>query len=106
MNQPFQTIAIITCVGQISAIIGAMLAPYAVERIGVRWVLFLALGSLPIRGIMAAKMQGFAMIYPVQALDGIGAGLLGILTPLVVERLLTGTATSTLALLPFLPCRD
>jgi predicted MFS family arabinose efflux permease len=91
MNQPFQTTAIITCVGQISAIIGAMLAPYAVERIGVRWVLFLALGSLPIRGIIAAKMQGFAMIYPVQALDGIGAGLLGILTPLVVERLLTGT---------------
>lgn len=91
MHQPFQTTAIITCVGQISAIVGALLAPYAVERIGLRWTIFLSLVALPIRGIIAAQMPDFAMIYPVQALDGIGAGLLGILTPLAVERLLAGT---------------
>ncbi|MNF01542.1 hypothetical protein D3C80_2005480 [compost metagenome] len=31
------------------------------------------------------------MIYPVQILDGLGAGLLGILTPLMLEKLLVGT---------------
>ncbi len=91
LQQPFQTTAIIIGVGQISSIVGAVLAPYAVERIGLRWTILLSLGSLPIRGILAAQMSGFAMIYPVQVLDGVGAGLLGILTPLAVERLLVGT---------------
>lgn len=31
------------------------------------------------------------MVYPVQMLDGIGAGLMGIVTPVAVERLLSGT---------------
>ena len=58
----------------------------------------LAMLSLPLRGVLAWAFSDFAMIYPVQLLDGVGVGLLGILTPFLVERLTRGSGHFNLAL--------
>jgi predicted MFS family arabinose efflux permease len=91
LDQPFKTTAIIMIVGQVSAIAGALLAPAAARRFGLRHMVLFALATLPVRGVIAAQAQSFDVIYPVQILDGLGAGLLGILTPLMLEKLLVGT---------------
>jgi hypothetical protein len=51
----------------------------------------IALLALPIRGVIAGSFSSFAAIYPVQILDGVGAGLIGIATPIAVERILLGS---------------
>ena len=43
------------------------------------------------RGLIAGTNSGFWTIFAVQALDGVGAGLIGIATPIAVERLLAGS---------------
>jgi len=54
-------------------------------------VFLIALAALPIRGLLASAFTDFWVIFPVQLLDGIGAGLLGIVTPVAAERILKGT---------------
>jgi hypothetical protein len=46
---------------------------------------------LPIRGALAAVVFGPIGIVPVQVLDGVGAGLLGVAVPGLVARILAGT---------------
>ena len=56
------------------------------------WIVFvLALVALPIRGILAAVVTGPIGLFPVQVLDGVGAGLLGVAVPGLVARILAGT---------------
>jgi MFS family permease len=98
LNQPFQTTAIITAVGQVSALLAALSAPWLIGKIGLRGTFLIALSSLPLRGAIAASSAGFFVIYPVQALDGLGAGMLGILTPIAVEKILEGSGRFNLGL--------
>lgn len=91
LGTPFRTTALITGVAQFSMIVVAAAAPTLIRRLGVSTVFLIALCALPVRGLIAGTIQDFWVIYPVQILDGIGAGLLGILTPVAVERLLAGT---------------
>ncbi len=56
------------------------------------WIVFLlALVALPIRGAMASLVTGPWGLGPVQILDGVGAGLLGVAVPGLVARILAGT---------------
>ena len=41
--------------------------------------------------MIAGTQPGFWAIFPVQILDGVGAGLIGIATPVAAERLLAGS---------------
>lgn len=91
LNTPFRTTAIITGVAQFAMIFVAALAPWLIRRFGLSTVFIIALIALPIRGVLAASFNEFWVVYPVQLLDGIGAGLLGIATPVAVERILKGT---------------
>ncbi|MET0704262.1 MAG: MFS transporter [Mycobacterium sp.] len=91
LGTPFRTTAIITGVSQVTMIAAAVLAPWLIRRFGLAPVFIVALCALPLRGAIAAGLHGFAMIYPAQILDGVGAGLIGIVTPVAVERLLAGT---------------
>lgn len=91
LNTPFRTTAIITGVAQFAMIFVAAAAPWLIRRFGLSSVFILALMALPMRGVLAASFDSFWIIYPVQLLDGIGAGLLGIATPIAVERILKGT---------------
>ena len=55
-------------------------------------VLFLiALAVLPVRGMTACFFDSPWSLVPVQLLDGVGAGLMGVATPGLVARLLKGT---------------
>jgi MFS family permease len=56
------------------------------------WLVFvLALVALPIRGLVAGLVVSSWVLVPVQVLDGVGAGLLGVAVPGLVARILSGT---------------
>ena len=98
MQRPFETTAIITMVSQTAALAAAVAAPFIIRRDRVRIAAVLAMLTLPLRGVIAWAFSSFGMIYPVQLLDGLGVGLLGILTPFLVERLTRGSGHFNLAL--------
>lgn len=91
LGTPFRTTAIITGVSQFAMIAVAALAPFLIRRIGLSTVFLVGLLALPLRGLIAGTLDGFWAIYPVQVLDGVGAGLLGIVTPVAAERILKGS---------------
>lgn len=91
LGTPFRTTAIITGISQVSMIVMALAAPFLIRRFGLATVFVIALIALPIRGAIAGSVSSFASIYPVQILDGVGAGLIGIATPIAAERILSGT---------------
>ncbi|MGC1446426.1 MAG: MFS transporter [Xanthobacteraceae bacterium] len=56
------------------------------------WLVFLlALIALPVRGLAASLVTGTWGLGPVQILDGVGAGILGVAVPGLVARILAGT---------------
>jgi len=91
LDSPFRTTAIITGVSQLAMVGVALAAPLLIRRFGLAATLAIGLAALPIRGLLAASFDGFWIVYPTQVLDGVGAGLLGIVTPVAVERMLKGT---------------
>jgi len=54
-------------------------------------VLLISFIALPLRGYIASHMISHAGIYPVQILDGIGAGLQSVAVPGLVAKMLDGT---------------
>jgi len=91
LGTPFRTTAITTGVSQLSMIGMALMAPWLIRRFGLATVFIVALAALPIRGAIAGTFPSFAFVFPVQFLDGVGAGLIGIATPIAAERILSGT---------------
>ena len=91
LGTPFRTTAITTGVSQLAMIVMAVAAPWLIRRFGLATVFIIALAALPIRGAIAGSFSDFAVIFPVQILDGIGAGLIGIATPIAAERILAGS---------------
>jgi MFS family permease len=69
----------------------ALLAAWMAGRRGYRLVFILALIALPLRGALAGLVPHPAILLPVQLLDGVGAGLLGVAVPGLAARLLQGT---------------
>ena len=79
----------------------ALVAAWLGARRGYRLVLLLALAALPIRGVIAAAAVYYGAAWaliPVQILDGVGAGLLGVATPGLVARILAGSGRFNLGL--------
>ncbi len=91
LGTPFRTTAITTGVSQLSMIVMALAAPFLIRRFGLASVILIGLIALPVRGAIAGAFTSFGSIYPVQILDGVGAGLIGIATAIAVERILSGT---------------
>ena len=58
---------------------------------GYWWVILVTFLALPVRGMIAASVIHQWGVWPVQALDGIGAGLQSVAVPALVVRLLEGT---------------
>jgi Major Facilitator Superfamily len=58
---------------------------------GGRPLFLAALGILPIRGVLYTLSDDRFWLVSVQLLDGIGAGILGVLTPLMLADLMHGT---------------
>jgi MFS family permease len=61
------------------------------EQQGFWLVMLIAFAALPIRGVLAACLINQWGVYPVQLLDGVGAGLQSVAVPGLVARILDGT---------------
>jgi len=93
-GDPSALTATTVVIAQATMIPMALFAAYMASRSGYRLVLLLALGALPVRGLIAAAAFHWELpwgLVPVQVLDGVGAGLLGVATPGIVARILAGT---------------
>jgi predicted MFS family arabinose efflux permease len=78
-------------VAQLTMVPMALFAARLAEDKGYWLVFLLALIALPIRGVTAALVSGPWGLAPVQILDGVGAGILGVAVPGLVARILAGT---------------
>ena len=93
-GDPSALTALTVVVAQATMIPMALLAARLAQTSGYRPVLLIALAALPLRGLIAAASTQWDIglgLYPVQVLDGVGAGLLGVATPGIVARILHGT---------------
>ena len=54
-------------------------------------MLLISFIALPVRGLVAAHLITYWGVYPVQMLDGVGAGLQSVAVPGLVARILNGT---------------
>ncbi|WP_454723359.1 MULTISPECIES: MFS transporter [Cupriavidus] len=78
-------------VAQLVMVVAACFANRLIQRIGYWGVILITFLALPLRGMIAAMFITAWGVWPVQALDGIGAGLQSIAVPALVVRLLQGT---------------
>jgi MFS family permease len=76
----------------------SVLSGKTAEQWGRKPVLLAAFAILPIRALLYTLSNNTEWLIAVQVLDGIGAGILGTLTPLVVSDLMRGTGRYNLAL--------
>ena len=84
-------VAITIVVAQGVMIVMSLVAMWMAEKKGYWLVLLLSFLALPIRGLIAAFMINRWGVYPVQILDGVGAGLQSVAIPGLVARILNGT---------------
>jgi MFS family permease len=90
-GNPAGFVAATIVVAQAVMIPAALAAMRMAEKQGYWWVILVAFLALPLRGVIAASViQGWG-VFPVQALDGVGAGLLSVAAPGLVARILDGT---------------
>jgi MFS family permease len=72
-------------------IMAALVAMQMAEKESYWLVLLVSFLALPVRGLLASVLIDRWGVYPVQFLDGIGAGLQSVAVPGLVARLLDGT---------------
>jgi MFS family permease len=90
-GDPAGFVAITIVVAQATMILASLVAMRLAEKEGYWLVLLVSFIALPIRGIVAAYVMNKWGVYPVQFLDGIGAGLQSVAVPGLVARILSGT---------------
>ncbi|TDY20981.1 putative MFS family arabinose efflux permease [Paraburkholderia sp. BL6665CI2N2] len=78
-------------IAQLVMVAAAVLANRLIRWRGYWWVILLTFLALPLRGLIAASVIHAWGVWPVQALDGIGAGLQSVAVPALVVRLLEGS---------------
>jgi hypothetical protein len=78
-------------VAQAVMIVAALLAMRMAAGRGYWLVLLISFAALPLRGLLAGSVIENWGVWPVQALDGVGAGLQSVAVPGLVACLLGGT---------------
>jgi MFS family permease len=78
-------------VAQAMMILASVVATRMAVRQGYWWILLITFVALPIRGLVASYLIVDWGVFPVQALDGVGAGLQSVAVPGLVARVLSGT---------------
>jgi MFS family permease len=78
-------------VAQAVMIAASLIAMRVADSRGYWIVMLISFLALPIRGLIAAHIVERWGVYPVQILDGIGAGLQSVAVPGLVARILNGT---------------
>ena len=84
-------VAITIVVAQAVMIVVSLIAMRMAEKEGYWLVLLISFMALPLRGLIAAYFISRWGVYPVQMLDGVGAGLQSVAVPGLVARILNGT---------------
>lgn len=84
-------VAMTIIVAQASMIVASIVAMHMAEGGGYWPVLLISFLALPVRGVIAAQLLTPWGVYPVQILDGIGAGLQSVAVPGLVARILNGS---------------
>lgn len=90
-GDPASFVAITIVVAQGVMILVSLIAMRMAEQKGYWLVLLISFLALPIRGLIAAHLISRWGVYPVQMLDGVGAGLQSVAVPGLVARILDGT---------------
>jgi MFS family permease len=90
-GDPAGFVAITIVVAQSVMILVSLIAMRLAEKEGYWLVLLISFIALPVRGVVAAHFINKWGVYPVQVLDGIGAGLQSVAVPGLVARILNGT---------------
>ncbi len=88
---PASFVAVTIVIAQGVMILTSLVAMRVAEKKGYWLVLLVSFIALPVRGVIAAWLLNRWGVYPVQILDGIGAGLQGVAVPGLVARVLDGT---------------
>jgi predicted MFS family arabinose efflux permease len=78
-------------IAQLTMIATALYAARLAEQRGYWLVFLIALLALPGHGLIASLITDPVGLAPVQVLDGVGAGMLGVAIPGLVARILAGT---------------
>jgi MFS family permease len=84
-------VAMTIVVAQAVMIFASIAAMWMAEKEGYWLVLLISFIVLPVRGLTAASVIKYWGVFPVQMLDGIGAGLQSVAVPGLVARILNGT---------------
>jgi MFS family permease len=90
-GDPAGFVATTIVVAQGAMILMSLIAMRLAEKEGYWLVLLISFVALPIRGVIAAYVMNKWGVYPVQILDGVGAGLQSVAVPGLVARILDGT---------------
>ena len=84
-------VAMTIVIAQATMILASLVAMRMAEAKGYWLVLLISFIALPIRGLVAANLLVPWGVYPVQILDGVGAGLQSVAVPGLIARVLNGT---------------
>lgn len=90
-GNPAGIVAMTIVVAQAVMVVASLFAMRIAESRGYWLVILISFLALPIRGLVAASVIKYWGIFPVQALDGVGAGLQSVAVPGLVARILNGT---------------
>lgn len=90
-GNPALFVAATIVVAQATMVLTSLAAMRLSERRGLWLVLLVSFAALPIRGLLAAHLMRDWGVFPVQMLDGVGAGLQSVAVPGLVARILNGT---------------
>jgi MFS family permease len=90
-GDPSTFVAATVVVAQITMIIASIVAMRATDGRHLWLLMLISFIALPVRGLIAAYLIKAWGVFPVQVLDGIGAGLQSVAVPSLVARILNGT---------------
>jgi MFS family permease len=90
-GDPAGFVALTIVVAQGVMIVASLIAMRMIEKEGAWVVVLISFLALPLRGLIAAYLINRWGVYPVQMLDGVGAGLQSVAVPALVARILTVT---------------
>ena len=90
-GDPAGFVALTIVVAQGVMIIASLVAMRMIAKEGAWVVMLISFLALPVRGLLAAYLINAWGVYPVQMLDGVGAGLQSVAVPALVARILNGT---------------
>jgi len=75
----------------------ALLVGHTADRFGRKPILLIGFGMLPIRAVLYTLSDNSAWLITVQVLDGVGAGIFGAITPLLIADIMRGTGRYNVA---------